>query len=33
MSSRLHRYAALHPDTLVFPGHDHAFWPSAEEYA
>lgn len=29
----LHRYAALHPDTLVFPGHDHAFWPSAEEYA
>lgn len=30
----LARYAALHPDTLIIPGHDHAFWPTlAEEYA
>lgn len=27
----LARYAALHPQTLIVPGHDHAFWPTLAE--
>jgi glyoxylase-like metal-dependent hydrolase (beta-lactamase superfamily II) len=24
----LHRYAQLHPETIVIPGHDHVTWPT-----